>query len=366
MLKRTPFYEVHQHAGAKLIDFGGFEMPVQYAGILKEHQAVRERAGIFDVSHMGEIMVTGPKALNLVQHVTVNDASKLVPGKIQYSAMCYTDGGIVDDLLVYKISDEQYLLVVNASNKDKDLTWIVEQNAKIGAQLEDISDQTCLLAVQGPKSVQILQKLTTVNLSEISYYNFKIGDFAGYSDVILSATGYTGEKGFEIYFDGTKANPADIWNKIMEAGLSEGIEPAGLGARDTLRLEMGFALYGNDISADTTPLEAGLGWITKLEKGDFCGRDVLIQQKTDGVSKRLVGFITDDKRAIPRSHYSLLNASGEKIGEVTSGGQSPNLGIGIGMAYVEVAYSKPETALFVEIRGKQFPVVVTKPPFIKK
>ena len=366
MLKRTPFYEVHQHAGAKLIDFGGFEMPVQYAGILKEHQAVRERAGIFDVSHMGEIMVTGPKALDLVQYVTVNDASKLVPGKIQYSAMCYTDGGIVDDLLVYKINDEKYLLVVNASNKDKDLAWITDQNKFIGAQIEDISDQTCLLAVQGPKSVEILQKLTTVNLSEISYYSFIIGDFAGYSDVILSATGYTGEKGFEIYFDGRKANPAEIWIKIMEAGSSVGIEPAGLGARDTLRLEMGFALYGNDISAETTPLEAGLGWITKLDKGEFCGRDVLVQQKTDGVAKRLVGFMTDDKRAIPRSHYSLFNASGDKIGEVTSGGQSPNLGLGIGMAYVEFVYSKPQTALFVEIRGKQFPVVVTKPPFIKK
>lgn len=341
-------------------------MPVQYAGILKEHLAVRERAGMFDVSHMGEIMVTGPKALDLVQQVTVNDASKLVPGKIQYSAMCYTDGGIVDDLLVYKISDEQYLLVVNASNKDQDFRWINSQNKFIGAQIEDISDQTCLLAVQGPKSVDILQKLTTINLSEISYYSFKIGNFAGYNDIILSATGYTGEKGFEIYFDATKTNPTMIWNKIMEAGSSEGIEPAGLGARDTLRLEMGFALYGNDISAETTPLEAGLGWITKLDKGDFCGRDVLVQQKEQGVGKRLIGFMTDDKRAIPRSHYSLLNASGEKIGEVTSGGQSPNLGIGIGMAYVEVAYGKPETALFVEIRGKQFPVVVTKPPFIKK
>jgi aminomethyltransferase len=366
MLKRTPFYEVHQNAGAKLIDFGGFEMPVQYAGILKEHQAVRERVGIFDVSHMGEIMVTGPKALELVQYVTVNDASKLVSGKIQYSAMCYHEGGIVDDLLVYKVSDEEYLLVVNASNKDKDLAWIVEQNAKIGAKIEDISEQTCLLAVQGPKSVEILQKLTSVNLSEISYYSFIIGDFAGFSDVILSATGYTGEKGFEIYFDSSKANPSDVWNKIMTAGSEAGIEPAGLGARDTLRLEMGFALYGNDISANTTPLEAGLGWITKLDKGDFCGKSVLVAQKEQGVGKRLVGFTTSDKRAIPRSHYSLLNETGVKIGEVTSGGQSPNLGIGIGMAYVEVAYSKPDSTLFVEIRGKQFPVVVTKPPFIKK
>ncbi len=341
-------------------------MPVQYAGILKEHQAVRDRAGMFDVSHMGEIMVTGPKALELVQYVTVNDATKLAPGKIQYSAMCYHNGGIVDDLLVYKIEEEKYLLVVNASNKDKDLSWIIEQNENIGAQIEDISENTCLLAVQGPKSVEVLQKLTSINLSEVSYYSFRIGDFAGYSDIILSATGYTGEKGFEIYFDGTMANPTEIWNKIIEAGSAEGLEPAGLGARDTLRLEMGFALYGNDISAETTPLEAGLGWITKLDKGDFCGREVLVKQKAEGVSRRLIGFTTEDKRAIPRSHYSLLNDSGEKIGEVTSGGQSPNLGIGIGMAYVEVAYSKQETALFVEIRSKQFPVAVTKPPFIKK
>ncbi len=366
MLKRTPFFEVHQHAGAKLIDFGGFEMPVQYAGILKEHQAVRERAGIFDVSHMGEIMITGPKALELVQLATVNDASKLIPGKIQYSAMCYTNGGIVDDLLVYMMGEERYLLVVNASNKDKDLEWIIGLNAKIGAQVQDISEQTCLLAVQGPKSVEILQKLTSIKLSEISYYSFKVGDLAGYSDVILSATGYTGEKGFEIYFDGTKVKPSEIWNRIMEAGNEDGIEPAGLGARDTLRLEMGFALYGNDISAETTPLEAGLGWITKLDKGDFCGKEVLVRQKEEGVGKRLVGFITDDRRAIPRSHYSLFNETGEKIGEVTSGGQSPNLGKGIGMAYVQAAYGKPDTALYVEIRGKQFPVVVTKPPFIKK
>jgi aminomethyltransferase len=366
MLKRTPFYEVHQYAGARLIDFGGFEMPVQYSGILKEHQAVREKAGIFDVSHMGEIMVTGPNALDLVQFVTVNDASKLVPGKIQYSAMCYENGGIVDDLLVYMLAENEYLLVVNASNKDKDLDWIIEQNRIIGAQVQDISEKTCLLAVQGPKSVDILQKLTSVNLSEIAYYNFKVGDFAGYNDIILSATGYTGEKGFEIYFDGNEANPTEIWNRIMEAGSEEGIEPAGLGARDTLRLEMGFALYGNDISAETTPLEAGLGWITKLDKGDFCGKNVLALQKEMGVSKRLVGIKTDDKRAIPRSHYALFNETGDKVGEVTSGGQSPNLGIGIGMAYVQVEYSKPGAVLFVEIRGKHFPVEITKPPFIKK
>lgn len=366
MLKRTAFYDIHSAIGAKLIDFGGFEMPVQYAGILKEHQAVRERAGIFDVSHMGEIMVRGSKALDLIQYATVNDATKLTPGKIQYSAMCYENGGIVDDLLVYCIQPDEYLLVVNASNKDKDLAWITSVNEKIGAELEDISKQTCLLAVQGPKSIQILQKLTSVNLAEITYYTFTIGEFAGFQNVILSATGYTGEKGFEIYFDAGKVDPSTVWNKIMEAGFTEGLEPAGLGARDTLRLEMGFALYGNDISADTTTLEAGLGWITKLDKGDFCGRDVLVKQKESGISKRLVGFRTEDRRAIPRSHYLLKDDQGNTIGEVTSGGQSPNLGIGIGMGYVKSEFAKPDTTINVEIRGKVFPAIVTKPPFIKK
>jgi aminomethyltransferase len=366
MLKRTPLYAMHQQHGAKLIDFGGFEMPVQYSGILKEHQAVRERAGIFDVSHMGELMITGSESLKLVQHLTVNDASKLTPGKIQYSAMCYEDGGIVDDLLVYCMSESAYLLVVNASNKEKDLNWILSQNEQFGAHIEDISEKTCLLAVQGPASIGILQKLTEINLSDISYYSFMVGEFAGYSDVILSATGYTGEKGFEIYFDSTRVDPATVWNNIMEAGSDEGLEPAGLGARDTLRLEMGFALYGNDISAETTPLEAGLGWITKFDKSNFIGKSVLEKQKSEGIQKRLIGFKTEDKRAIPRSHYSLLNESGEIVGEVTSGGQSPNLGIGIGMGYVQTAYNKPEASLFVEIRGKQFPVAVTKPPFIKK
>ena len=366
MLKRTAFYDIHSAIGAKLIDFGGFEMPVQYAGILKEHQAVRERAGIFDVSHMGEIMVRGPKALDLIQFATVNDASKLSPGKIQYSAMCYSDGGIVDDLLVYCVNIDEYLLVVNASNKDKDLEWIISLNENFGADLEDISEQTCLLAVQGPKSIEILQNLTQIDLSEITYYTFKIGEFAGFSDVILSATGYTGEKGFEIYFDSGKVDPEVIWNKIMDAGSELGLEPAGLGARDTLRLEMGFALYGNDISAQTTTLEAGLGWITKLDKGNFCGRDVLVSQKESGVTKRLVGFKTDDRRAIPRSHYILKDDNGFDIGEVTSGGQSPNLGIGIGMGYVKTEFARVDTKINVEIRGKVFPAVVTKPPFIKK
>jgi aminomethyltransferase len=366
MLKRTPFFEIHQQAGAKLIDFGGFEMPVQYAGIMKEHQAVRETAGIFDVSHMGEIWVRGVKATALVQYATINDVTKLFPGKVQYSAFCYENGGIVDDLLVYMFSEEEYLLVVNASNKDKDLSWILKLNETIGAEIEDVSEEMCLLAVQGPASVGILQKLTPVNLSEITYYSFKTGEFAGFSEVILSATGYTGEKGFEIYFDRRKSDPAVLWQKVMEAGSAEGLQPAGLGARDTLRLEMGFALYGNDISAETTPLEAGLGWVTKLEKGDFCGREALLRQKEAGVEKRLVGFITEDRRAIPRSHYVLRNAQGEAIGEVTSGGQSIGLGKGIGMGYVKSGYQTAGQEIFVEIRNNLFPATVVKPPFIRK
>lgn len=366
MLKRTPFYDLHKTAGAKLIDFGGFEMPVQYAGIIKEHQAVRERAGMFDVSHMGEIIVSGPRAFDLVQYTTVNDVAKLVPGKIQYSAMCYENGGIVDDLLVYHMGADEYLLVVNASNKDKDLDWILKLNQSIGAKVQDVSDSTCLLAVQGPKSVEILQKLTSENLSDIQYYSFVVGEFAGCRDVILSATGYTGEKGFEIYFDSKDGNPERIWNAILEAGTDFGLEPTGLGARDTLRLEMGFALYGNDISAGTTTYEAGLGWITKPDKGDFCGREALLTQKEAGISKRLIGFTTEDKRAIPRSHYQLLNKEGENIGEVTSGGQSVNLGIGIGMGYVLTEYSTMGTPINIEIRGKQFSALVTKPPFINK
>lgn len=366
MLKRTPFFEIHQKAGAKLIDFGGFEMPVQYAGIIKEHQSVRESVGIFDVSHMGEIFVRGPRALDLVQFITVNDASKLFPGKVQYSAMCYDNGGIVDDLLVYMLSDEEYLLVVNASNKDKDLAWILEKNAHINAEIEDVSDFMCLLAVQGPKAPSALQSLTTEKLNEIEYYTFRIGTFAGFEDIIISATGYTGEKGFEIYFDSRFADPHQIWNEIMKSGESYYIQPAGLGARDTLRLEMGYALYGNDISAETNPLEAGLGWITKFDKGDFCGKQALQKAKESGITRKLVGFVTEDRRAIPRSHYQILDEKGVKIGEVTSGGQSIGLGKGIGMGYVDIKHAAPDSVIYIEIRNNAFPATVTRPPFVKR
>lgn len=367
-LKTTPFISSHRASGAKLIDFGGYEMPVNYpAGIVKEHMAVRERAGMFDVSHMGELEVTGAQALDLVQYVTTNDASVLFPGRVQYSAMCYEDGGIVDDLLVYMIAENHYLLVVNASNKDKDFAWIVQNNT-FDATVTDISEQTCLLAVQGPHAVERLQAFTDVDLASIPYYHFKIGSFMGMEDVILSATGYTGEAGLEIYFQhrlgaaDPDVDPSEIWERLLSAG----IEPCGLGSRDSLRLEMGYALYGNDITASTTPLEAGLGWVTKLSKGRFLGSDVLTAQKAAGVQKKLVGFTLSVPRAIPRSHYRLGDATGAVIGEVSSGGQSIVKGIGIGMGYVNVAHASEGTKIFVEIRNQWVEAVVTRPPFIKK
>jgi aminomethyltransferase len=362
-LKTTPFISSHRVSGAKLIDFGGYEMPVNYpAGIVKEHMAVRERAGMFDVSHMGELEVKGAQALDLVQFVTTNDASVLFPGRVQYSVMCYEDGGIVDDLLVYMIAENHYLLVVNASNKDKDFAWIVQNNT-FDASVTDISEQTCLLAVQGPQAVEKLQAFTDVDLASISYYHFKIGTFMGMKDVILSATGYTGEAGLEIYFGvGTLVDPSQIWEHLLSAG----IEPCGLGSRDSLRLEMGYALYGNDITASTTPLEAGLGWVTKLSKGRFLGSDALTAQKAAGVQKKLVGFTLSVPRAIPRSHYRLGDATGGVIGEVSSGGQSIVKGIGIGMGYVDAAHASEGTTIFVDIRNQWVEAVVTRPPFIKK
>jgi aminomethyltransferase len=366
MSKRTPFYDVHVQFGARLIDFGGYEMPVQYAGILKEHDAVRTAAGMFDVSHMGEFIVTGPEALDLLQYATINDISKLQPGKAQYSAMCYPEGGIVDDLLVYMLADQKYMLVVNASNKDKDLEWLLTLNERFDADVRDISDSTCLLAVQGPHAPAILQKLTQIDLSSIGFYTFREGELAGVPGMIISATGYTGEKGFELYFDVNAAAPEMVWSAIMKAGEQEGLQPAGLGSRDTLRLEMGYALYGNDISRDTTPLEAGLGWVTKLDKGDFCGRDVLKAQKESGVNRKLVGLVTSDRRAIPRSGYVLKDNEGNEIGSVTSGGTSPVLGKGIGMGYVDIAHSTKGQQIFIEIRGSLFPAEVQRPPFITK
>lgn len=365
MLKRTPFYDLHEKAGAKLIDFGGFEMPVQYDSIRKEHNAVREKVGMFDVSHMGEFFVSGDEAEALLQHVTINDVSKLVEGKAQYTAMCYEDGGIVDDLLVYKLFDDAgYILVVNASNIEKDFKWI-QQNNNFDAELRNQSEDTCLLAVQGPKSVETLQKLTDTDLSAITFYSYEMGTLAGFDDVVLSATGYTGEKGFELYFDKNLVDPEPIWNAIMEAGEKFGIEPCGLGARDTLRLEKGFALYGNDITKNTHPLEARMGWLTKLDKGDFIGRDALLKAKENGLTRKLVGLTLDDKRAIPRKDYTILDTDDNEIGFVTSGSRSITLGKNIGMGYVAIDHATEGDTVFVEIRNKKAEATVVKPPFVK-
>jgi aminomethyltransferase len=365
LLKRTPFYELHEQAGAKLIDFSGFEMPVQYDSIRKEHNAVRDSVGIFDVSHMGELFISGSEALDLIQFVTINDATKLETGKAQYTAMCYEDGGIVDDLIVYMLDEEYFMLVVNASNIEKDFNWINEHNT-FDAELTNKSDDYCLLAVQGPQSVKTLQKITETDLNEIGFYRFEVGNMAGFDDIILSGTGYTGEKGFEIYFDKNEAVPAEIWNMIMEAGAAFDIEPCGLGARDTLRLEMGFALYGNDITQYTHPLEARMGWLTKLDKGDFIGRDALKKTKENGLSRKLVGFIINDKRSIPRKGYTIVDEDGSKIGEVTSGSRSITLDKNIGMGYVPVDYAEEGNTVYVEIRNKKAEAIVENPPFINK
>tara|TARA_R110000868_G_scaffold408293_5_gene691044 strand:- start:82325 stop:83425 length:1101 start_codon:yes stop_codon:yes gene_type:complete len=366
MIKKTPFHAIHQEAGGKLVEFAGFDMPVQYKGIKIEHTAVREAVGVFDVSHMGEFFVSGTEALELIQKVTVNDVSKLTAGKAQYSCMCYEDGGIVDDLIVYKLFDEnQFILVVNASNIEKDLAWINENNT-FDAQVLDNSPNTALLAVQGPKSVETLQKITDLDLNSIGFYSFKMGSLAGMEEVVFSATGYTGEKGFELYFDKNSVDPKAVWDAIFKAGEEFGIEPCGLGARDTLRLEMGYALYGNDITNKTHPLEARLGWITKFDKGDFIGKYALLKKKEEGIGRQLVGFELDDERSIPRHGYEIMNEHGDTIGEVTSGTMSITLGKGIGMGYVEKAYATEGSTIQIAIRKRTAVAKVTKPPFIKK
>jgi len=358
----TAFNEIHKKLGARLVPFAGFEMPVEYSGINDEHITVREKLGIFDVSHMGEIWVKGPKAKAFVQKVTSNDVNVLLPGKIQYSCFPNGKGGIVDDLLVYCYEDSKYLLVVNASNTDKDFNWLVSQNTE-GAVLENASNKISQVAVQGPLAIKALQKLTPVNLSEIHYYTFITSEFAGEKDVIISATGYTGAGGFELYFYNEVA--AGIWEKIMDAGKEFGIKPIGLAARDTLRLEMGYCLYGNDINDNTSPLEAGLGWITKFSDGnDFIDRKFLEKQKAEGIKKKLVAFLMNE-RGIPRQHYEVVNASGEIIGEVTSGTMSPMLKQGIGMAYVETAFSSTGNEIFIRIRDKNLKATIVALPFFK-
>ena len=357
-MKKTALNSIHIEAGAKMVPFAGYEMPLQYSGLTDEHLNVRENLGVFDVSHMGEFFLKGEKALDLVQKVTSNDASKLIDGKIQYSCLPNGKGGIVDDLLVYRINAEEYMLVVNASNIEKDWNWIKSHNT-FGVEMTNKSDEISLLAVQGPKAVEVLQKLTSVNLSEISYYSFVYGDFAGIENILISATGYTGAGGFEIYFENKHAET--IWNAVMEAGKDFGIKPAGLAARDTLRLEMGFCLYGNDIDDTTSPLEAGLGWITKFTK-PFTNSVSLAEQKANGVNKKLVGFEMID-RGIPRHYYIIKDASGNEIGSVTSGTQAPSLGKGIGIGYVQSSFAKIDTEIYIDIRNTLVKAKVVKFPF---
>jgi len=359
-MKNTALHEVHVALGAKMVPFAGYDMPVQYAGVNEEHICVREKIGVFDVSHMGEFYVRGAGALALIQKVCSNDASKLIEGKIQYACLPNQEGGIVDDLLVYRIGAEEYLLVVNASNIEKDWDWISSHN-DTGAELENVSADISLLAVQGPKAAEALQSLTKVNLSEMGYYTFQRATFAGVEDVLISATGYTGAGGFELYMPNKDAQA--IWDAVMKAGESFGIQPAGLAARDTLRLEMGFCLYGNDIDDTTSPLEAGLGWITKFTK-DFVNSDALLKQKQEGVKNKLVGFEMID-RGIPRKDYPIADASENIVGHVTSGTMSPSLKQAIGMGYVPAELATEGTEIKIAVRNKFLNARIVKTPFYK-
>jgi aminomethyltransferase len=359
-MKNTALTHIHEQLGAKLVPFAGYNMPVSYEGVKAEHETVRKGVGVFDVSHMGEFLITGPKALDLIQKVCSNDASKLVDGKAQYSCFPNEKGGIVDDLIIYKLKDEEYLLVVNASNIEKDWEWIKKHNS-MGAEMRNLSEDYSLLAIQGPKAIEAMQSLTSEDLSAIKFYHFKVADFAGLDYVIISATGYTGSGGFEIYCKNDQVE--QVWNKVMEAGKDFGIKPIGLAARDTLRLEMGFCLYGNDIDETTSPLEAGLGWITKFTK-DFVNSENLKKQKEEGVKRKLIGFELNE-RGIPRQGYEIVDKDGNSIGNVTSGTMAPSLGKGIGMGYVTIENSKPETEIFIQIRNKAVPATVVKPPFYK-
>ncbi len=360
-MKNTALTDKHIELGAKMVPFAGYNMPVRYTGVNQEHAHVRSAVGVFDVSHMGEFYIKGVEAEQLVQKVTSNDVSQLFDGKIQYSCLPNGKGGIVDDLLVYRISSEEFLLVVNASNIDKDWDWISSHNT-FKATMENKSDSISLLAVQGPKATESLQGLTDVNLAEMEYYTFKIGTFAGIDNVIISATGYTGAGGFEIYFPNENANA--IWDGVFKAGASNDILPIGLAARDTLRLEMGFCLYGNDIDDTTSPLEAGLGWITKLNKGDFIDREYLVNQKETGITRRLAAFEMVDK-GIPRHGYPIVDSEGNEIGVVTSGTMSPSLKKAVGLGYINVPTNKVGNDIFISIRNKSLKASVVKLPFYK-
>lgn len=360
-MKNTALTHIHESLGAKMVPFAGYNMPVQYEGVNAEHETVRNGVGVFDVSHMGEFLISGPNALALIQKVTTNDAETLVIGKAQYSCLPNENGGIVDDLIVYKVKEEQYLLVVNASNIEKDWNWISSKN-DVGAEMKNISEEYSLLAIQGPMAMEAMQSLTSVDLAGIKYYHFEVADFAGIEHVIISATGYTGSGGFEIYAKNTEIE--QIWNKVFEAGKAYGIKPIGLAARDTLRLEMGFCLYGNDINDTTSPLEAGLGWITKFNK-EFTNSENLKAQKEAGVSRKLVGFELTE-RGIPRHDYEIVDANGNIIGIVTSGTMAPSLNKGIGLGYVTTEFSGVDSEIFIRIRKNDIPAKVVKLPFYKK
>ena len=360
MIKEITLSDIHKDLGAKMVPFAGYNMPVSYEGVNLEHETVRENVGVFDVSHMGEFLVLGPNALELIQKVTSNDASKLVDNQAQYSCFPNATGGIVDDLIVYRINNEKWLLVVNASNIQKDWEWINSQN-EIGAELKNISEDYSLLAIQGPKAVQAMQSLTSIDLSAIKFYHFQIADFAGIDNIIISATGYTGSGGFEIYCKNNKAK--QIWEEVFKAGSNFGIKPIGLAARDTLRLEMGYCLYGNDINDSTSPIEAGLGWITKFSK-KFTNSENLLRQKEHGTHRRLVAFVLDE-RGIPRQGYAIVDNQGTKIGEVTSGTMAPSLSKGIGMGYVPNDLKSIGTKIYIQIRKKLIPATIVKLPFYK-
>ena len=360
-MKNTALSHVHESLGAKMVPFAGYNMPVQYEGVNAEHEIVRTGVGVFDVSHMGEFFLKGENALALIQKVTSNDASKLVDGKAQYSCLPNNEGGIVDDLIIYKIEDNHYMIVVNASNIEKDWNWISKHN-DLGVEMQDLSESYSLLAIQGPKAAEAMQSLTSIDLINMPYYTFQIGEFAGVNNVTVSATGYTGSGGFEIYFKNEDAET--IWNKIFEAGASFGIKPIGLAARDTLRLEMGFCLYGNDINDTTSPLEAGLGWITKFDK-EFTNSESLKKQKEEGVTRKLIAFELTE-RGIPRHDYEIADENGNVVGIVTSGTMSPSLGKAIGLGYVPTALSAVDSEIFIRIRNKDIAAKVVKLPFYKK
>ena len=359
-MKDTALSHIHNELGAKMVSFAGYNMPVSYEGINIEHNTVRNALGIFDVSHMGEFLITGNKALELIQKVTSNDASKLVDGQAQYSCFPNDNGGIVDDLILYRFNAEKWLLVVNASNIEKDWSWIKSHNA-IGAEMRNLSEAYSLLAIQGPKAVEAMQSLTSVDLSDIKFYTFKVADFAGIEYVIISATGYTGSGGFEIYCKNSEVE--QVWNKVMEAGKDYGIKPIGLAARDTLRLEMGYCLYGNDIDDNTSPIEAGLGWITKFTK-DFINSERLKEEKETGPNRKLIAFELNE-RGIPRKGYDIVDADSNKIGEVTSGTMSPSLEKGIGMGYVSIENKNIGNQIFISIRKNALPATIIKLPFYK-